>query len=417
MLKVLIVDDEAIFRLGIRSSVAWEKLDCVVCGETGNGEEAVRMIGEKHPDIVFLDIKMPVLDGIGVLRQMSGRCRDSFFVILSCFNEYEYVREAMKLGAYDYLFKPVMGAKELTDMVKEIREQAITKKRAETEKENADLSRKLEILKRGALCELTAEDKRSFALLDPVLCGQPFLVLGIQMTRDGALSYDFETMYEQIFGQIQEALAQKNPGGVYELLRSLKKDILMHKYYSIQDYCHFLAANMIAFMRRYQGGRILEELLLEDYNLISNLYHQISIDRANEEFLRILQICFREVHGISVPRIQETLVETALQYMQENYRNKISLDEIAAHLHINKNYFCKIFKQETGNNLVNYLTELRLEKATQLLENTDKKVYEIAEEVGFSSYPYFCRTYKKYRNISPTEVKRNFYQKSDREEE
>lgn len=122
MLKVLIVDDEAIFRLGIRSSVAWEKLDCVVCGETGNGEEAVRMIGEKHPDIVFLDIKMPVLDGIGVLRQMSGRCRDSFFVILSCFNEYEYVREAMKLGAYDYLFKPIMGAKELTDMVKEIRE-------------------------------------------------------------------------------------------------------------------------------------------------------------------------------------------------------------------------------------------------------------------------------------------------------
>lgn len=100
------------------------------------------------------------------------------------------------------------------------------------------------------------------------------------------------------------------------------------------------------------------------------------------------------------------MVETAIRYIQENYMNKISLDEIATHIHINKNYFCKIFKQETGINLVNYITELRLDKATELLNNTDKKIYEIAEEVGFQSYPYFCRTYKKYRNTSPTEVKR-----------
>ena len=101
MERILLVDDEPIFRMGLRSVISWEELGCQIVGEAKNGEEALIQIEEKKPDIVFLDIKMPKMDGIRVLEKRKRYEKNPKFVVLSCFNEYEYVREAMKLGAFD----------------------------------------------------------------------------------------------------------------------------------------------------------------------------------------------------------------------------------------------------------------------------------------------------------------------------
>lgn len=120
MIKVLLVDDEPIFRMGLRSGIAWEEEGCEIVGEAKNGEEALLLIEDKKPDLVLLDLKMPKMDGIEVLRRMKCREGGTKFIVLSCFNEYEYVREAMKLGACDYLFKPLMEGKDIAAAVHEI---------------------------------------------------------------------------------------------------------------------------------------------------------------------------------------------------------------------------------------------------------------------------------------------------------
>ena len=87
MIKVLLVDDEPIFRMGLRSGIAWEEEGCEIVGKAKNGEEALLLIDEKKPDLVLLDLKMPKMDGIEVLRRMKGREGGPKFIVLSCFNE------------------------------------------------------------------------------------------------------------------------------------------------------------------------------------------------------------------------------------------------------------------------------------------------------------------------------------------
>ena len=119
MFRVMIADDEPIFRTGLRSIVGWRDYGCEIVGEASNGLEALSLIREKKPDIVFLDIKMPSMDGIEVLKRFRQEPDSPCFIVLSCFNEYDYVREAMKLGAMDYLFKPLMEGPDIEKVLQE----------------------------------------------------------------------------------------------------------------------------------------------------------------------------------------------------------------------------------------------------------------------------------------------------------
>ena len=89
----------------------------------------------------------------------------------------------------------------------------------------------------------------------------------------------------------------------------------------------------------------------------------------------------------------------------ENYSKKISLDEICRNLYLSTTYFSFIFKKETGQNYMEYLTGIRMEKAKELLGTTTKKVYEIAGDVGYSDYKYFTAQFKKYTGMSPKDYR------------
>lgn len=151
MERILLVDDEPIFRMGLRSVISWEELGCQIVGEAKNGEEALIQIEEKKPDIVFLDIKMPKMDGIRVLEKRKRYEKNPKFIVLSCFNEYEYVREAMKLGAFDYLFKPLMEGKDIAAVIKEIQAQDNKGEQGEEQKKQQRISHALrEVLDGGS---------------------------------------------------------------------------------------------------------------------------------------------------------------------------------------------------------------------------------------------------------------------------
>lgn len=102
---IAIIDDESLVRLGIKSFVAWEEYGYEIVGEADNGQTGLEMIREKHPDIVLLDVCMPVMNGIEVLKSLQKLKIQCKVIILSCHDDFCFVKEAMKNGAFDYLRK------------------------------------------------------------------------------------------------------------------------------------------------------------------------------------------------------------------------------------------------------------------------------------------------------------------------
>ncbi|MCG7378761.1 response regulator [Paenibacillus sp. ACRSA] len=117
MYKLMIVDDELLMRVGIRSMLNWEEFGFHVVGEAGNGKEALELALEVSPDLIITDIKMPVMDGLELIQELSCVLKTCKYVILSNFDEFHYVKEALKLGAADYLIKSEITESSLSELL------------------------------------------------------------------------------------------------------------------------------------------------------------------------------------------------------------------------------------------------------------------------------------------------------------
>ena len=106
MLKVLVVDDESVVRKGIVLGVDWTKLGCVVVGEASNGEEGLAAAEQYNPNLIISDIRMPKMDGIEMMQELRKRGYKAHVIMLTAYNDFQYVRSALQFGAIDYLLKP-----------------------------------------------------------------------------------------------------------------------------------------------------------------------------------------------------------------------------------------------------------------------------------------------------------------------
>ena len=98
-------------------------------------------------------------------------------------------------------------------------------------------------------------------------------------------------------------------------------------------------------------------------------------------------------------------VKKAVEYSIKNFDSPISIDSICNELNINKSYFCKIFKSETGYTFTNFLNIFRVEKSKKLLKNSNLSLLDVAVSVGFNSQNYYSSVFKKITNKTPLEYK------------
>lgn len=106
-LRVLLVDDEIMIREGFKKLFDWEAHECVIVGEAADGMEAITKIDKEQPDIVIMDINIPIINGLKVIQLSRVKYPSMAFVIVSGYDDFSYCREALRLQITDYILKPV----------------------------------------------------------------------------------------------------------------------------------------------------------------------------------------------------------------------------------------------------------------------------------------------------------------------
>ena len=127
MITLLIVDDEAEIRSGLRSIIPWEDYSITLIGTAANGAEALDKIRYYEPDIVITDIQMPGMSGLELVRRAKEEQFDCSFVILSGYDEFEYARNAIRYGVKEYLLKPI-SIRDLTELIQNLKEEILSKR-------------------------------------------------------------------------------------------------------------------------------------------------------------------------------------------------------------------------------------------------------------------------------------------------
>lgn len=159
MRKIILVDDEMFARKGLAGLISWEQYGFEVAGEAEDGEEALALIERIAPDVVVTDIRMPVLDGLELIREAQERgYRSTRFIIISGYGDFKYAQQAVRFGVQDYLLKPI-DEHELVDCLVRIGEQ-LREEQARAEAEDA--------LRRPSLFEALLAGRAEEGALDAV---------------------------------------------------------------------------------------------------------------------------------------------------------------------------------------------------------------------------------------------------------
>lgn len=138
MYRVMLIDDEPSARKLMSASINWESLDMFVAGEAASGIEAINIIDEVKPDIAFVDISMPFMNGIEFTEIATKRYPNLIIIIMTALDQFEYARKCVRLPVFDYMLKPIVRV-EVTETLTRAKAKLDTLERPEAENENNDI--------------------------------------------------------------------------------------------------------------------------------------------------------------------------------------------------------------------------------------------------------------------------------------
>ncbi|WP_424767835.1 response regulator [Paenibacillus sp. sgz302251] len=517
MHQVLLVDDEVFVRQGLIELIDWPGCGFEIMDEAGNGEDALEIIRLKKPDLVITDIRMPVLDGLELIRRASQEQLHTMFIIVSGYNEFEYAQQAVRFGVHDFILKPIdenVLQQTLIGLNEKLRKEQSLSRQNERLRSNEIIAslikgeyNKEQISEwqgrlgipaesplfymfvevndihpwNGQLSELTSEELASEirnALTDiaPAAAnahihehrGRLGLAIATEQLPSGCNGEQFASALQRRLSAATGQVIIIYIGSVVKSLSEMReayqraKDTLPYKYTGeeqtifVYDRVRSLALNYVVLDSSFHE-RLYE--CMEESNV--PVIHQ-TIDRIFEEFrtahyapeavkasihrcvsgiLRALKdmeiekdalnslkpmiiwqdsnITLRELKRLFtqfVLECSELMVEQRKDiwkggiqkvkaYIEANYAGSISLKSIAARFYMNPVYLGQLFKKKYGIYFNDYLLQLRIQEAKRLIRQTDLRIYEIAEKVGFNHVEYFVTQFEKMEKMTPTEYR------------
>lgn len=152
-------------------------------------------------------------------------------------------------------------------------------------------------------------------------------------------------------------------------------------------------------------GIINEEFI--DINSLLEVFNYNNIDVYSNELFKVLDIINKKLINEYSYYRNRIKIEQAIKYIYENYKSEINMTIVSNYVSMNYSVFSIDFKEYTGKNFVNYLKEVRLKEAKRLLDETDMKIIEISEAVGYENDKHFMKTFKYLYSVTPSEYRKN----------
>lgn len=502
---ILIVDDDPSIREGLSREVEREFKGKAVVLNCKNGMVAANLLKCNTIDIVVTDIKMPVMNGIELLRYINENHIPCKSIVLSSYDDFNLVRDAMREGASDYLLKPV-DFSALYRLLYKLLTQVIMNRTSSSgnflpvnmqqllecyiqkpEFKNADMLAfeekymlhpdspcllgcvKLESPSSERLFKLqerlredlynclnkahiryrtilTGEIASCFVFLLfpdtlPELCLDTLFHFQDSISENGMKICINEKRFsmKEISIAFRECISQFEQGyfdlpvsdycvtytesdlenalhyaadalNVYDM-----KNTLFHlrQFFSMCNVVkptvrkvHLLLNNMLYKLLRL-NPKYIEPLSRSKFTA-DDIFHQIetapSLSILEKEMFDSLNHLVEMVIS-TLPDRDDCVIAKAKSYIEENYNDCITLEDIAAHVYLNKSYFSVFFKSKVGLTYREYLRNYRIQKAVELIRNSDMRVYEIAQSVGYNDSAHFIRAFKEVTGKTPSEYK------------
>lgn len=406
MTTLLIVDDDQFIREGLKRLINWKALNIDVKLEAEGAYEALELMELHKPHIVLTDIRMPKGNGLHLIEQIRLRKWKTFIVVLSGYNEYAYVRQAMKFQVEDYLLKPI-DASELTQIIVSCTERVEGQFIAEQMQRESFQLLKNNILLRWAQNRIQNDqlrEKLKFLQL-PLLMNENYQICLIDWSnpQEGELS----RMEEQfrsfaILNSMEEALHETGRGITF--LNEQRQIIVLFADEGT-DTEEFNINNqrwMDDIAQRY--GQILKTPWNNYFGKVIILPQQLH-ESYNEALASCNHVVVDDAGQDAGILSQNPITRKVESYILKNYSEELSLQLLSMRFNVNNVYLGRLFKEETGQYFNDYLNRIRLGNAKKMLVSTALKASEIANAVGFLDPNYFFRKFKQVHGISPSDYR------------
>lgn len=387
MYKIMIVDDEAMSANTLKKYIDTHLPSCRVVGTYRNGQEALDAFRAAPADILLADIRMPIMDGLQLVEHLNELTRDYIPIIISSYGEFEYAKTAMKLGVIYYLLKPL---------------------------DFAELNRSVEAAahllsqRRLAQSSLSVQDDDQEIFLMNLMHGK-YQSDDEAIQQFGSLGFPFS--YRQCCGVRVRVSFSENSAWVYgdDALYTATQNLLRSAY---------AQAYILPLSRKHHRCDFLiicsEPTSFDFSPLVAEGKRVLETDTTVQELFRFrsleqlrTQDAAPDSHPLTDTQDSAEIAATihkAIEYINAHYGEDLAREDVAAKVYMSCAHFSRCFKIVTGSTYKDYLTEVRMQKAIELLK-TNAKVSDIAQKVGYSNSNRFNVNFRNYTSYSPTEYR------------
>jgi len=416
MIRALLVDDEPMILKRLTENYNWTQMGVEIVATSGDGDEAFELICDLTPDLVITDIKMPTLSGIEMIRLLHKANIYPKFIFVTGHSDFDYTREAIRLGAYDYILKPFSPDEletTINQCVKDIR-------RLQDEMVNEDRD----------FCETLLQDYFSTSYKKdrlPLSESQGQALLNRYQLTDLAvnlLTMDLNPETSPTDVDLEECLG---------LIRRLNFTLGLENYFAfiLED---SWAIPVITFRTEddrknrdfakanttYLGT--LEQALFENLGVEANVFccKPLKVEDTHktihlEGLYQQFEDCLMEggkgqTHSMPPADEGHKYIKDALAYIRNHYGEQLRLQDVANSVYLSESHFSTLFTRHMGTSFSKYLASFRMDKAKAFMkDNPYAKVYEISAKVGYTDARYFSNLFKKTEGITPSEFVKQLF--------